>query len=264
MELENVETSGAHRGLLERGRRRYQAGRLRLEHGQRTCIRARPGYHCPGAGMKQEQHCTPGTYSSASGSTDCDPCPPGAMCPHNAVHSPQLCSPGRYSTGGWVNCETCNPGTFNNIHGAVTCCPCPAGCFATSSGNTNCQRCPNQKPYSNPGSPSHGHCSSMKGSYAPESDCQKGGNGFCSPGTPFLGGSGLPRRQLSFKDACEPGYQPCPNYRGTTSIGIDCVDILNDLESCGGCVDYSLDGAADGGRDCTAIPFADRTLVLGA
>ena len=40
----------------------------------------------------------------------------------------------------------------------------------------------------------------------------------------------------------------------------ECVDVRRDLESCGGCVyDDSPFGerSADGGRDCSAIPFVD-------
>ena len=50
--------------------------------------------------------------------------------------------------------------------------------------------------------------------------------------------------------ACEPGFMRCPlvNVPG----GFGCVDILNSLESCGGCVD-PFDAELSGGRDCTTI-----------
>jgi len=39
----------------------------------------------------------------------------------------------------------------------------------------------------------------------------------------------------------------------------ECVDVMNDLESCGGCVELARDGqrSEDGGRDCSAIPHID-------
>ncbi|KAF5380020.1 hypothetical protein D9615_006292 [Tricholomella constricta] len=42
-------------------------------------------------------------------------------------------------------------------------------------------------------------------------------------------------------------------------LGYECIDIANDLESCGGCVDRSLDlnSTSGDGRDCSAIPNVD-------
>ena len=60
------------------------------------------------------------------------------------------------------------------------------------------------------------------------------------------------------------GEKSCPLYGSTGGRGFlkayECVDVQNDLESCGGCVmDDSPFGerTADGGRDCSAIPNVD-------
>ncbi|KAG8958012.1 hypothetical protein FRC03_009539 [Tulasnella sp. 419] len=37
--------------------------------------------------------------------------------------------------------------------------------------------------------------------------------------------------------------------------GYDCVDVANDLESCGGCMDFT--DSPDSGKDCTAIEGAN-------
>ena len=63
---------------------------------------------------------------------------------------------------------------------------------------------------------------------------------------------------------CPSAMKSCPLYGSTSGRGFlkgyECIDIQNDLESCGGCaLNESPFGqpSADGGRDCSAIPFAD-------
>ena len=64
---------------------------------------------------------------------------------------------------------------------------------------------------------------------------------------------------------CPRGHKSCPVYGSTLRgrgylKGHECVDVQNDLESCGGCVadDSPFGGrTADGGRDCSAIPNVD-------
>jgi hypothetical protein len=62
---------------------------------------------------------------------------------------------------------------------------------------------------------------------------------------------------------CRPGWQSCPVYTGIGRTAVlskyECVNVVSDLESCGGCVDraspLAIVGAAD--RDCSAIPNVD-------
>ncbi|KAJ8502614.1 hypothetical protein ONZ45_g11591 [Pleurotus djamor] len=66
-------------------------------------------------------------------------------------------------------------------------------------------------------------------------------------------------------------FKACPIYDrlgGSQDIlrqaGYTCVDIMNDLESCGGCAEANLDGerSNDGGRDCTAIPHVGSVSCI--
>ena len=72
------------------------------------------------------------------------------------------------------------------------------------------------------------------------------------------------RRRNVRRDVCPSAMKSCPLYGSTSGRGFlkgyECIDIQNDLESCGGCaLNESPFGqpSADGGRDCSAIPFAD-------
>ena len=63
---------------------------------------------------------------------------------------------------------------------------------------------------------------------------------------------------------CPKGYATCPVYGMLYGAGytrsFECVDIQNDLESCGGCVDgdsWNGEKNGSGGRDCSAIPNVD-------
>jgi len=92
---------------------------------------------------------------------------------------------------------------------------------------------------------------------------------YVAPSPPVS--SPLPRRSLIRKPQCKPRQKICPVFgsytRGgpLTVSGYDCVDVHNDLESCGGCVDESRDGrrSEDGGRDCSAIPHIDAVRCEG-
>ncbi|TFK25236.1 hypothetical protein FA15DRAFT_687150 [Coprinopsis marcescibilis] len=229
------------------------AGTFSKEYGRSSCEPARPGYYVPTAGAKQESACQPGTYSQAAKATKCDSCPAGFMCPSSNMHSPQQCSPGRYSTGGVANCPLCPAGSFNNIHKATGCCLCPAGWFLAHGGNTNCQLCPNQTPYSDPGTNAMNKCSAKPGSYAPAKTANQGSDGKCPGSQPLP--SGIPKRHLP-RSNCKAGETACPVYNGFRVIDYDCLNVQSDLESCGACTAYSVNGSRspESGRDCSAIP----------
>ena len=104
-----------------------------------------------------------------------------------------------------------------------------------------------------------------------------------APETASTGGVGpsqaaAPIRRRGPRAATCPGTQrSCPVY-GYTYAGrgylkaYECVDVQNDLESCGGCVANDSpfgQRTANGGRDCSAIPYVDSvtcqkgTCVIG-
>ncbi|KAF9457148.1 hypothetical protein BDZ94DRAFT_264697 [Collybia nuda] len=242
------------------------AGSYSKENGAKSCIPARAGYFCPTPGMNMEYSCAAGTYNGVAGSTSCSPCPPGHQCPSGSLAKPQPCSPGRFSPGGnVVTCSPCPVGSFNNAHGSTGCCACCAGHFNSQPGNTNCQTCPNQTPYSSPGTTSQGGCSSKKGMYVPEPTCIQKVTDSCPTAQAFPSAAINSKRDIHRRRCLKPGQKACPLYsvaigRSSSKLrGYDCIDINNDLESCGGCVDRSLDGerSSDGGRDCSAIPNVD-------
>ncbi|KAF8886719.1 hypothetical protein BD779DRAFT_1470986 [Infundibulicybe gibba] len=116
--------------------------------------------------------------------------------------------------------------------------------------------CPGATPFSAPGSSNPGACSGS-GNTTPALSCQQ------DPNTRL---PSRPCQPASSAAQCPPTSLPkstqknCPVYKnskGTT--GYECVDVANDLESCGGCVGFSRDGrkSEDGGRDCSAIPGVD-------
>ena len=73
--------------------------------------------------------------------------------------------------------------------------------------------------------------------------------------------TGIHYRRDIKRRACPPGHKSCPVYGSTSGRGFlkayECVDVKNDLESCGGCVANDSpfgERTFDGGRDCSAIP----------
>ncbi|KAL0957831.1 hypothetical protein HGRIS_000018 [Hohenbuehelia grisea] len=252
------------------------AGSYNREPRQTSCRLARAGYYVPNSGATDETPCQAGTYTSTQGRTSCDLCPPGAKCPNSALAQPQLCSPGTYnSQSGQRDCASCQPGYFNSVQGATGCCACCAGWLNENPRLTNCRLCPNQTPYSSPGCGSTGCCSKTMGMYAPVSQCNQSGRNC--PITFTTGPSNVVRRSYIKSHTCSQlGFKACPVYKRhglqLTVSGYDCVDVYNDLESCGGCADSTRDGgwSNDGGRDCSQIPnvaavFCDQgRCVIGS
>ncbi|KAF9034081.1 GCC2 and GCC3 family protein [Panaeolus papilionaceus] len=240
------------------------AGSYTKELGQKSCLPARAGYYVPSTSSQTEYACAKGTYSPVQGSTSCTPCPLGHMCPSAALAVPQQCSPGRYASKvGTVDCPKCDKGTFNNIHKATGCCKCAAGWFLDQPGNVNCQRCSNQYPYSDPGTGDRNGCKAKPGHWAPAPSSDQKPDGTCPASTPYTQPSQGPHKRNIRAPSCPRRAQKaCPVYTytgGKKTPSFECVDVLSDLESCGGCVWESRDGAPsdDGGRDCSAIPFVE-------
>ncbi|KZT55637.1 hypothetical protein CALCODRAFT_556336 [Calocera cornea HHB12733] len=163
------------------------------------------------------------------------------------------CSPGSYwqtlfGSYGWcIDCPAgswcpggnnapvnkCPAGTYNDDSDSSSsraCKDCSAGYYSSSSGSTKCTRCPNGQT-SNSGSSS---CTAVN-SHRP--------------------------RAMKAKRAgaqCKLGFMSCPIMSGRG--GMECLDIDNDLESCGGCVGYDGEGT---GVDCTSIPGVNTVQCVG-
>ncbi len=119
----------------------------------------------------------------------------------------------------------CGLGTYNPIKGQTSCLPCSSGQIATI-GATYCTPC----------------------AAGTQPDSTKS---TCVP-IP----SGGPRRRRATIPDCQDGFSACPNRQGLKTIGYECVDTSEDIESCGGCPGE--------GTECTAFDsIATAACVKG-
>ncbi|KAF8886724.1 hypothetical protein BD779DRAFT_1441470, partial [Infundibulicybe gibba] len=242
------------------------AGYYAPNKGTKICTPARAGYYVGVPGSTSDSPCSAGTYSGLTASTECSSCPPGKYCPSDGLSIPLLCLAGRFSTGGnVVACDLCPAGSFNNVLGSTGCCLCCAGRFSTLLGSTSCTSCPSWKMYSAPGSIHEGKCSATRGLYQPATSClQNQDTRSCPASQPYPTGN-YAKRNIYPKTCSTSGHKNCPIFKNTRQrasvlAGYECVDVANDLESCGGCVNFnSVNGSRseDGGRDCSGIPHVN-------
>ncbi|KDQ51341.1 hypothetical protein JAAARDRAFT_62557 [Jaapia argillacea MUCL 33604] len=240
--------------------------------GAHSCTNAQAGWYATGPGATSETQCGQGYYSPAK-SSSCTICPVGTYCSSNTNGAPTPCEPGRYSNtpGATQDCPQCPAGTFSSASGATACCNCCAGWYNGQVGQTQCQKCPSKgafpQGYSPVQSTSSNQCIAASGALG---TCSESGT-TC----PNTGGSSPSTRKRDVpvkRDVCaKVGHKQCPVWRGAMArdgqallTRYECVDILNDLESCGGCVDDPRNGATseDGGRDCTAIRNVDDVACV--
>ncbi|KAI0655596.1 hypothetical protein C8Q70DRAFT_923191 [Cubamyces menziesii] len=230
--------------------------------GQTLCRSAQPGFYATGPGAVSQSICLEGTFSTG-GAAVCTICPAGSYCNGQGQTQPVLCPPGHFSPtpGLGQQCQECPKGTFVSIEGATECCFCCSGFFNDQTGQDHCSHCPVPGSSSVPGSTSADQCTTkLSGGIA---TCVMVGN-ICRDGT-FPSGTPSRRRERRQSRECPRGHRSCPLYGSLGGVGylrgFECVDVRNNLESCGGCValDDSLFGerTADGGRDCSAIPNVD-------
>ncbi|KAJ6557968.1 hypothetical protein B0H19DRAFT_946126, partial [Mycena capillaripes] len=227
--------------------------------------------------------CAAGTYSeadatscsqcpantfSAAGASSCTACPNGSTCAAGSTHPLQCvtaCPAGNHLVNG--KCKACPAGTFSSAPNSASCNDCPADMYS-DSGATRCTAC--DAGYGCEARSGPGQCKRKRGcppglylSNHVCKDCPRntyglGGYSLCipcplgeraSPGSstciPKPAPSHRPRAQGIL--TCPRDHTLCPIY-GSTQL--ECVDIQNSLESCGGCVGMGSDLE---GQDCSAI-----------
>ncbi|KAL6301954.1 hypothetical protein BKA93DRAFT_737700 [Sparassis latifolia] len=173
------------------------------------------------------------------------------------------CSPGTFSLTGNTPCQNCPAGSFTSLTGATSCCLCCAGFYSVSmQGASSCTQCNFLDPYSLPGSTSSSQCIIGTGYVT---SCTMSGT-TCPAIIPPLLPTTLIKRRAIKRQLCPRGHKSCPVYGMSGLRGHECVDIQNDLESCGGCAgsDSPLgQRAEDGGRDCSVIPNVESVSCQG-
>ncbi|KAF8674936.1 Si dkey-21a6.5 [Rhizoctonia solani] len=213
------------------------------------------GGNADGTGATGQTMCGEGYYSKGR-STTCTICPAGMYCNAQTTCDPKPCDPGTYADtpGAGQRCKDCPAGTFNNSYGNTSCCNCCAGWFSQGNNtHTNCERCPNigevqSSSVTGPvGSDSKDKLASsgrlrlarnhepnpqevavcMRVSLEIVVDEAFGFIAATSGNTP----SGAMTRSTT--STCPYGTTRCEVKFGRG--GFECVDILNSLETCGGC-----------------------------
>ncbi|KZT53562.1 hypothetical protein CALCODRAFT_486247 [Calocera cornea HHB12733] len=208
------------------------------------CQACQSGYQCPD-GVNQTP-CNAGTYAN-SGNTACVTCPAGSKCPNSGLSAPTPCDAGQYqSMPGQSNCNPCPAGTYTGATGQTGCCPCCVGSFNSQTSQTHCQACANGK-NSPAGSTGQNQCTGTAWTSPPT--CTTPSTATTCPAT----SQRRARSNAKAKRTCPKfGQKLCPILYGRG--GSECVDVENDLESCGGCMD--ADESLGGGVDCTQISGA--------
>ncbi|KAI0629838.1 hypothetical protein C8Q77DRAFT_270120 [Trametes polyzona] len=249
-------------------------GTYQPDAGQTSCRTAQAGWFASGKGATSQKICQQGSFSTG-GAASCTLCPAGSYCNGQGQTRPVLCPKGHYAptTGLGQQCLECPRGTFVDVEGATACCSCCSGFYNDQTSQDHCFECPVRGAFSPVGSTSKDQCGKHGGGGL--ATCKMLGKNCPNTGGSFP--SGYHRRAAKRKE-CGPGEQSCPVYglRGVGGQGYirgyECVDVLNDLESCGGCVGLGDDagaGAGEAGRDCSAIPNVDSvtcrrgTCVIG-
>ncbi|OSD02487.1 hypothetical protein PYCCODRAFT_1367630 [Trametes coccinea BRFM310] len=239
-------------------------GTYQQNQGQTSCQSAQAGWYATGPGATSQSICQQGTYSTG-GAASCTPCPAGSYCNGQGQTHPVLCPKGHYSPtpGLGQQCLECPKGTFVAVEGATACCSCCSGFYNDQTSQDHCFNCPVSGASSPAGATSKDQCSST--SNGGLTTCSMSGNTCPNTGGSFPSGT-VTRRRPTRRQICPSDQRSCPVY-GSRTLGAgflkghECVDVLRDLERCGGCVapDESLSGerSADGGRDCSAIPYVD-------
>jgi hypothetical protein len=168
-----------------------------------------------------------GTFNEREGATNCDSC--GNQTPAS--------EPGADSRS---KCFVPPAGYILDSQNCAA--QCPAGTYSSQSGSTTCSACPGTS-VAQPGSSS---CQSCQIGSAPDST-----RASCTPTS---------TRQVGKRakvHSCPPGHMAC-RVPGGKRNWVECVDVSNDLTSCGGCSEQGE------GMDCTAFDkMASAQCVKG-
>ncbi|KAG8945746.1 Dihydroxyacetone synthase [Tulasnella sp. 419] len=216
-------------------------------------------------GATEEIPCGEGYYS-AGGTDTCHECPAGTECTKEANTEPTLCHYGHYqpNAASPEPCAPCPRGQFNNVRGATSCCTCCSGYYQKNTGKRDCEKCPASRPFSRPGAVNNGEngepgdtngCQADPTPTGPVSTCEQKQDDTVCPVTDGPSPSHVPR---ALKKRCARGHKKCAALHGRG--GWDCVDVANNIESCGGCID--LDNTPGSGKDCTTIEGANNVQCV--
>ncbi|KAJ3892360.1 hypothetical protein GG344DRAFT_45619, partial [Lentinula edodes] len=208
------------------------------EPGVSQCAVCPAGHYCSGG---DKFACPAGTSNSFTGSMNSFAC---TICPVGSVSGP-----------GSSQCNECPAGTFETGDtGQVSCCQCCAGFYSSNFGSKTCSQCGAQgtqsRGTSQPGSTSASAC--MAGSNPqPVKTCTQASNDICPAVIAKTPSKRSPSQlHADFCSISVPRRHWCKVLNG----GMECVDTMNDLEMCGGCLEPGhAEDLITGARDCSAI-----------
>ncbi|KAG5718456.1 hypothetical protein E4T56_gene6160, partial [Termitomyces sp. T112] len=202
--------------------------------------------------LRRHLKCPPGTYSlHSSGVSPCNECPPGTF--SDALGSmkcspsgqPDHYTPDKSKSTSPTPCPTNVTSRSNDTNSSSTCAPYPAS--SDVDYHIKQKRSPNYT--SSDSSISSSNVETHTSTYPPP----------------------VPN-YISLKRAVRPprcmtaGQKACPLYSAAIGrvqsvlLGYECIDVVNNLESCGGCVDRSSKTNRPSRaypRDCSVIPGVD-------
>jgi hypothetical protein len=208
----------------------------------------------PGSSSCSTTSCSPGNYLDILAGS-CKQCPAGSFS-LDGIAACAPCLPGSFSTAGSASCTPCAIGTATLLPGTPNSCPaCPSGLTTYSTGQSicvlgcpagsepvlfgigGCSVCPAGK-YSSNGLACQA-CPAGQTNNAAHTACQV---------APSIG---LTKSRRSM--VCDAGRTACAIGGGPKVRAFECVDTMNDIQSCGGC------WSTGAGVDCTA--FDDRATA---
>lgn len=164
---------------------------------------------------------TPNSFITTSGSQVCV-----ATCTNNQIRNPDTgactCPAPRTIVNGVCTLPVCSSTQVRQADGS-----CAAACPATQTRKAD------------------GTCGCTTGQILCNNQCYSSTGFTCASGIP------TPKRKRSLRYQCGGGKTYCP---AVGHSGWECIDTLNDIESCGGCADPSIPFGPGIGSDCTAIP----------
>ncbi|KAF7320608.1 hypothetical protein HMN09_00145400 [Mycena chlorophos] len=214
--------------------------------GSCTC---QPGYFAAGGGTVTTNACSvcSAGYISGSGASECTECSANTKVSNNQCVA---CSPGYISDPGSTSCSPACPA--GQYYQNSMCYYCPDDTYSLG-GTTSCTTCPVST-----------GCQSGQGTSAAECKCKNGQVFIAGACAPEPSGANYRRSTQTALDRCSPLETLCPISSGIGSqSGMECLNVMTQLDSCGGCVapegdlDYDSDVAYTG-RDCTLIPNVDE------